>query len=380
MTDNLGALVAVSDWLNRSALNGSFTHHGPPLTIRTLLIATIKAYEIQGCFQLANAFNAVGLDHTILVKVASTAVTSWLLGLTEDQTLAAISHAWMDGHPLRTFRAAPNTNPRKGWAAGDACLHAVRFSLLTRAGLPGSPAPLTAPRWGFYAAIFRDKTFTFPLPYSTWVIQHVVYKLLPAEGHGLSAVAAALEILRKLQQRGLDPTTDIVKIKVRTVASAVLIINKTGPLHNAADRDHCMQYQLAVVFLKGAVIESADYKDESPWATDPRVAALRAKIQLEEDPQLTRDYNDLDKRSMANGLTVVLNDGSELEEVLVEYPVGHPRNEGTLSAVQAKFRRNMSLAFRDDELDGILEAFQDDDMPISTFIDLWTRDGGGERT
>ena len=373
VADNLGALLAVSDWLDRSSTNGSLAHQGPPLTMRTLLIATIKAYEIQGCFQLHNAFNAVGLDHTLLVKVASTAVVSWLLGLTEEQTLSALSQAWMDGHALRTFRAAPNTNPRKGWAAGDACMRAVILPLLTKSGQPGGPTPLTAPRWGFYECLFQGKQFSFPRPYGSWVISHTVFKLVPAEGHGLSAVESASKLCPILKESGIDPARDIAKIKVRTHHAAVLIINKTGALYNAADRDHCMQYMIAVVLLKGALVEAVDYSNSSPYATDPRIADLRAKIELTEDPQLTADYHDLDKRSAASGLTVVLNDGTELDEVLVEYPVGHPGNAGTLAGVQAKFKRSMKLAFKDDEVEKIVAALEDEKMPISRFVDLWVR-------
>jgi 2-methylcitrate dehydratase len=370
--DNLGALFAVSDWLCRSSASGKLRHEGPPLTIRTLLEATIKAYEIQGCFLVRNAFNAYGLDHTILVKLASTAIVSWLLGLSEDQTMAAISHVFMDGSPLRIFRAGENTIPRKGWAAGDACMRAVHFALLTRCGQPGAPSVLTAPRWGFYANTWHGNQFSLPKPFGTWVIENVFFKLIPAEGHGISAIEAALQLVARLRERGLDPVADIKKIKVRTTASANMIINKTGRLYNAADRDHCMQYMLAIVFLKGAIPEVADYHDESPWATDLRMDALRPKFEIKEDERLTKDYFDLNKRSVASGITVVLHDGSQLEEVLVEFPIGHTANKQTLPEVQRKFKKNMRAIFSDEEIEGILTAIEGDGS-ISSFVDLFAR-------
>lgn len=263
-SDNLGAMIAVADWLGRSSRESSQAS-GPPLNIRTLLIAMIKAYEIEGCFQIANAFNAVGIDHTILVKVASTAVISWLFGLSEEQALAALSHAWMDGHPLRTFRAAPNTVSRKGWATGDACMRAVHLVILTRAGQEGSLTPLTAPRWGFYDSLFQHKEFSLPVPYGEAIIHKSVVKLMACEGHGLTAAEASLQLSKELSNAGLDPAQSVDKIEVRTHLPAIIIIDKTGDLHNAADRDHCIQYVIAVILLKGSFIEAQDYQNESPW-------------------------------------------------------------------------------------------------------------------
>ena len=281
-TDNIGAILAVTDWLSRSSANGSMTHKGPPLTINTLLTAIVKAYEIQGCFLLRNAFNAHGLDHVILVKLASTAVVSWLLGLSNEQTKAAISHVWMDGHPLRVYRSGLNTIPRKGWAAGDACMRAVHLALLVRAGQLGSPTALTMPRWGFYATMWGGKEFELP-SMGSWVIENVFFKVMPVEGHGISAVEAALVHGDTLRARGLDPSQDVAKIEIRTNAAANLIINKAGTLTNAADRDHCMQYVVALALLKGGAPEVQDFQDHSPWATNTSLSSLREKIDIRED-------------------------------------------------------------------------------------------------
>lgn len=352
-SDNLGALVAVTDWLSRSRCDNHDTTNaafpGPPTTIHTLLTAQIKAYEIQGQLQALNAFNAVGLDHTILVKVASTALVCWLLGLTISQCLAALSQAWQDGHPLRTFRQAPNTGPRKGWAAGDACMRAVHLALLTRAGQPGASKVLTAKRWGFYDALFQGKEFCLRAPYTSFVMETVFFKIIPAEGHGISAVEAALTLVKELKGKNLRADTDIARVRIRTQGPAFTIINKTGLLRNAADRDHCLQFIVAVVLLKESCISTSDYRDESPWAKDPRVDVLREKVEIVEDQQFTADYKDQRKRSCSNGISIVLNDGRDLDEVVVEWPVGHPGREDTLERVKTKFRRNMTLGYASDD-------------------------------
>lgn len=376
--DNLGAILAVADWLSRESLAGG----KQPLTIRTVLIALTKAYEIQGCFQISNAFNKVGLDHTMLVKVAATAVTSWLLGLSEKQAQDALSQAWMDGAPLRAFRQSPNTGPRKGWAAGDACMRAVHLSLLTKHGQPGAPTILTTPRWGFYNTLFKGNKFQLPRPFKTWVIENVFFKIHAVEGHGASGIEAAEQIGRVLRARNLDPDKDIARIRVRTQQAAMIIINKQGPLHNSADRDHCMQYMIAVVLLKGSMIETRDYGDNSPWAKDPRVEALRKRIDLEEDPQFTADYHSREKGSASNALKVSLTDGTELDEVLVEYPVGHPWRDDTSGLVKAKFEHSVKSSFGDGEQSrGILkmasldvEAFAD--IPVHEFVDRFAKGAG----
>ncbi|MCJ1352237.1 MAG: hypothetical protein MMC33_002221 [Icmadophila ericetorum] len=371
-SDNLGAIIPVMDWLSRTHASKALPDAGPPLTLRTLLHALIKAYEIQGCFQIRNAFNLVGLDHTILVKVASTAVVSWILGLSEVQTLSALSQAWQDGHPLRTFRQSPNTGPRKGWAAGDACMRAVHLALLTRAGQPGSPTVLTTPKWGFYGVLFRDKEFVLPRPYGTWVIENVFFKLIVAEGHGISAIEATLQLLERIDKRGLKADQDIASIKVRTHGPACTIIDKSGPLSNAADRDHCLQYMISVTLLKGSVIEATDYLDTSPWASDRRVEDLRAKIQMFEDQRFTADYHDQKVRSAASGVTIRLTTGEQFEEVVVEHPVGHPWRPDTSEKVSDKFRRNMGSMFPEQRVDEILVAVEDLDLPVCKFVDLFS--------
>lgn len=342
--------------------------HRVPLTVKTVLIALIKAYEIQGCYQIKNAFNKVGLDHTILVKIASTAAVSWLMGLTEHQAAAAISHAWADGHPLRIFRQSPNAGPRKGWAAGDAAMRAVHLCLLAKADQPGIPTALTDPNWGFLQVSFGGAHLRLPRPFRSKVMEGVFFKLMAAEGHGISAVEAAMELSETMAQMGLDPSQAISQIDIRTHEAACRIIDKRGPLSNAADRDHCMRYMVSVVLLKKAVIESDDYHDSSPWANDPRVEILRSKITIVEDPQFSDDYQH--RETAASGLTVFLTNGTKLDEVVVEYPIGHPKHDDTLRKVQAKFRRNMNPMFTDQETNRIIDAIYDDVLPVHCLVDL----------
>ncbi|KAF7875014.1 hypothetical protein EAF04_002186 [Stromatinia cepivora] len=365
-SDNLGALLAVADWQSRARSENSITLH-------TLLTAQIKAYEIQGVLQVANAFNKHGLDHTILVKVASTALTSYLLKLTEQQALAALSQAWQDGHPLRTFRQAPNAGPRKGWAAGDACMRAVHLNLLTMAGQPGAPSVLTAPEWGFRHAIMQGKDLIVARPYKSWVMESVFFKLIPAEGHAISAAEAALAISQQLRLRGLSADEDVKTVHIRTQKAAMTIVNKRGKLLNAADRDHCLQYIIAVILLKGSVIDTADYMDDSPWAQDTRVDNLREKMVVVEDEAFTRDYHDQKVRSGANAILVELGDGERLDEIVVEFPIGHPKRSDTLSLVKEKFRANMSNMFEKREVENILQAVESDTIPVNEFMDLFTR-------
>ncbi|OOF90251.1 hypothetical protein ASPCADRAFT_212119 [Aspergillus carbonarius ITEM 5010] len=372
-SDNLGAILAVADVRSRVALA-----EGDPrsvVTMKEVLEALIKAYEIQGCFQIKNAFNKVGLDHTILVKIGATAVSSKLLALTREQALSAVSHAWMDGHPLRVYRQAPNTGPRKGWAAGDACMRAVHLALLAKAGQPGASTVLTTPRWGFYDVLFQGKAFDLPQPFGTWVIETVLFKVNTAEGHGMTAVEAALEIAETLRAKGLDPVTDIQSIHAKTQDAGMTIINKAGALHNAADRDHCLRYMVAVVLLKGAQVETADYQDDSPWATDPRVEALRQKITMAEDPQYTADYHDMAVRSVANSLTVTLADGTTMPEVLVQYPLGHVRRQETPSEVFAKAERNLGLRLSAERVQDILATVASDEflsLPACHFVNKFS--------
>lgn len=365
-SDNLGAILAVSDTLNRSGHK--------KIDLDTVLQALIKAYEIQGVFQIRNSYNKVGLDHVINVKVASTAVVSWLMDLSKEEAKAAVSHAWIDGHPLRTYRHAPNAGPRKGWAGGDACMRAVHLVLQVKNGQPGLTTALTAPRWGFYDVLFKGKQFEFPKKFGTWCVENILFKVNCAEGHALTAVEAAYTVSQELKKRG-KTVDDIAKVSIRTQEAAMDIINKQGPMHNPADRDHCMQYMVGVVLCKGAMIDTADYQDDSPYATSKQLADLRAKTELWEDKQITRDYHDLDIRSATNALTVTLNDGTVLDEVAVEFPLGSPKRTETLPLVAAKAKANLALMVDQARIDEILGAWGSKDFlqrDISSILDLFT--------
>lgn len=252
-------------------------------------------------------------------------------------------------------------------------MRAVHLALLVRCGQPGAPSVLTAPG-GFFATFWNGKEFDLPKPYGNWVIENIFFKLIPAEGHGIAAIEAALEQSKRLRASGLRPARDIKLVKVRTQAAAVRIISKAGPLHNAADRDHCIQYMLAVVLLKDAAIEIGDYQNNSPWATDPRVADLRAKMEVIEDVQFTKDYLDVHKKSAASAVTIVLQDGTVLDEVKVEYPIGHVENMQTLPQVRDKFRRNVGTMFERSRVEQMIQAIEDDGVEISTFVDLFAPD------
>lgn len=371
-SDNLGAIIAVADWLSRSHAAGDAC--GRETTLKQVLTAQVKSYEIQGILQIKNAFNQHGLDHTILVKIASTATVAHLMGLSEDQALSALSHAWQDGHPLRTFRQAPNAGPRKGWAAGDAGARAVHLCLLARAGQPGAPSVLTAPRWGFQDALFSGQQLSVPKFYGASVIQSHFFKLVAAEGHGISAAQAAVQLSSELKAV-YRTTSDIEKITIRTQQAAKTIIDKTGPLTNPADRDHCLQYIVAVSLMKGSFIESKDYLDHSPWASDPAVDQLRERMVVLEDEQFTKDYHDPKVRSGANAIKVVLRTGEIIPEIVVEFPIGHPKHAETLELVKRKFEVNMSLGdFKNETLGAIMEFAWRDDVPIHEFIDLFEKD------
>ena len=310
-SDNLGAILAMADYLNRT--------RNYRLTMHDLFTAMIKAHEIQGCIALENSFNRNGLDHVVLVKVASVAVISQMMGLTIDQQRAAVSLAWVDGQSLRTYRHAPNTGSRKSWAAGDATSRAVRLALMVEAGEMGYPSALSAKTWGFYDVSFGGKTFTFQRPYGSYVMENILFKIsFPAEFHAQTAVEAAIKLHPQIKDR-LD---DIKAITIRTHEAAIRIIAKEGPLHNPADRDHCLQYMIAIGLLKGNLV-AADYEDSA--AADPRIDALRIKMSVSEDKAFSNDYHDPDKRSIANALQITFNDGSQTEEVIVEYPIGHRR-------------------------------------------------------
>ncbi|MCA7934961.1 bifunctional 2-methylcitrate dehydratase/aconitate hydratase [Burkholderia cepacia] len=368
-SDNLGGILATADWLSRTAVAAG----RKPLTMRDVLVAMIQAHEIQGCLALENSFNAVGLDHVLLVKVASTAVVGRLLGLTRDELINAVSNAFVDGQALRTYRHAPNTGSRKSWAAGDATSRAVRLALIAKTGEMGYPSALTAKTWGFYDVLFDGKPFRFQRPYGTYVMENVLFKIaFPAEFHAQTAAEAALQLHAQLAAAGRT-TDDISRITIRTHAAAIRIIDKQGPLANPADRDHCIQYMVAVPLLFGR-LTAADYEDAA--AADPRIDALRAKTVCVEDPRFTKDYHDPDKRSIANALTIEFTDGSKLAEVAVEYPLGHRRRraEGIPLLVE-KFRTNLARRFPAKQQQAILDVSLDqaklEAMPVDEYVDLY---------
>jgi 2-methylcitrate dehydratase len=368
-SDNLGGILATADWLSRTRLA---TRTQPPF-MKTVLEAMIKAHEIQGVMALENAFNRVGLDHVVLVKVASAAVCAWLMGATKEEIINAVSQAFVDGQSLRTYRHAPNTGSRKSWAAGDATSRAVRLAIFSVKGEMGIPSVLTAKTWGFYDALFRGKGFTFQRPYGSYVMENVLFKIsFPAEFHSQTAVECAMTLHKKLKETG-KAAEDIKKITIRTHEAAIRIIDKKGPLNNPADRDHCIQYMVAVPLIFGR-LTAADYEDSV--AADPRIDSLREKIVCVEDPQFTKDYHDPEKRSIANGLTMELKDGTALPEVVVEYPIGHRRRrtEGTPVLVE-KFRTNLARRFPPKQQKAILDASLDrgrlEEMAVHEYVDLY---------
>ena len=368
-SDNLGGILAVADWLSRTNVAAGKA----PLVMRDVLTAMIKAHEIQGCLALENSFNKVGLDHVVLVKVASTAVVAGLLGPTRDEIINALSLAWIDGQSLRIYRHAPNAGSRKGWAAGDATSRAVRLALIAATGEMGYPGALTAKTWGFYDVSFKEQPFKFQRPYGSYVMENVLFKIsYPAEFHAQTAVEAAMAVRARLLAMGKS-AADIARIRIRTHEAAIRIIDKKGPLHNPADRDHCIQYMVAVPLIFGR-LTAADYEDEA--ARDPRIDELRARIECVEDPAFTRDYHDPDKRSIANALTVELQGGEMLPETTVEYPIGHRRrrDEG-IPLLEAKFRTNLARRFAEKQQRRILDVSLDqrrlEVMPVDEYIDLY---------
>ncbi|WP_272694545.1 bifunctional 2-methylcitrate dehydratase/aconitate hydratase [Providencia sp. PROV036] len=368
-SDNLGGILATADWLSRE----NIAKGKPPLVIRDVLTALIKAHEIQGCIALENAFNQVGLDHVILVKVASTAVVAHLLGLEREQILNAVSQAWIDGHSLRTYRHSPNTGSRKSWAAGDATSRAVRLALMAQKGEMGYPTALTAKTWGFYDVLFNGQPLRFQRPYGSYVMENVLFKIsFPAEFHSQTAVEAALQLYQTLEKLGKS-AQDIESIAIRTHEACIRIIDKKGPLNNPADRDHCIQYMVAIPLIFGR-LTAADYEDNI--AKDAHIDALRAKMHCTEDAQFTRDYHDPEKRSISNGLTITLKDGQVLDEVVIEYPVGHKRRrkEG-MPLLLNKFRINLARQFPEAQQIRILKASLDkpmlEKMPVNEYLDLF---------
>ncbi len=368
-SDNLGGILAVADWLSRNALASG----KKPLTMKDVLTAMIKAHEIQGCIALENSFNKVGLDHVVLVKVASTAVVAEMLGLTRDEIINAVSLAWVDGQSLRTYRHAPNTGSRKSWAAGDATSRAVRLALIAKTGEMGYPSVLSAKTWGFYDVLFKGKPFAFQRKYGSYVMENVLFKIsFPAEFHSQTAVEAAMTLHGELAKLGKS-VADIRKITIRTHEACIRIIDKKGPLNNPADRDHCIQYMVAVPLIFGR-LTAGDYEDSI--AHDPRIDTLRDKIVCVEDKQFTKDYHDPDKRSIANALTVEFNDGKKLKEIVVEYPIGHKRRrkEGIPVLVE-KFKTNLARRFPVKQQKAILDVSLDqktlETMAVNEYVDLY---------
>ncbi len=360
-SDNLGGILMTADWLSRSRKQ--------PVLMKDVLTGMIKAHEIQGVLALENSFNRVGLDHVLLVKVASTAVVANMIGCSYDEVVNAVSQAWLDGQSLRTYRHAPNTGSRKSWAAGDATSRAVRLALISKTGEMGYPSVLTAKTWGFYDVSFRGNEFKFQRPFGSYVMEHVLFKIsFPAEFHSQTAVEAAMSLHPVVKNR----IEDIAKITIRTHEAAIRIIDKKGPLNNPADRDHCIQYMVAVPLLFGR-LTAPDYEDEV--ASDPRIDLLREKIVCVEDKQFTKDYHDPDKRSIANALTVEFKDGKQLAEVVVEYPIGHKRRrkEGMPILVE-KFERNLARRFPPKQQKAILDLCMDakrlEQTPVDEFVDL----------
>ncbi len=361
-SDNLGAILAVADYLSRT--------HKVHLTMQDVLTAMIKAHEIQGCLALENAFNRVGLDHVFLVKIASAAVAAGLMGADKDMMLRTLSQVFVDGQSLRTYRHAPNAGSRKSWAAGDACARGVRLALIAQAGEMGYPSALTAPNWGFYAVSFKNKPFEFQRAYGSYVMENVLFKLsYPAEFHAQTAVECAVE-LHPLVKTRFD---EIDRIELTTHESAIRIISKKGPLHNPADRDHCLQYMVAIGLLFGD-LKAEHYEDKV--AADARIDALRSKMIVRENQAFSRDYHEPNKRSIANSIQIFFKDVTASELVTVEYPIGHKRRrkEG-IPALLLKFQGNLETRFSADKVQTILQAMMDKNnlaaMRVEDFIGLW---------
>ena len=371
-SDNLGGILATADWLSRNAIAGNAIAGKKPLTVHDVLTAMIKAHEIQGCIALENSFNKVGLDHVVLVKVASTAVVAEMMGLSKDEILNAVSLAWVDGQSLRTYRHSPNTGSRKSWAAGDATSRAVRLALIAKTGEMGYPSVLSAKTWGFYDVLFKGNAFKFQRQYGSYVMENVLFKIsFPAEFHSQTAVEAAMTIHQELAKLG-KTDKDIKKITIRTHEACIRIIDKKGPLNNPADRDHCVQYMVAVPIIFGRLTAS-DYEDKI--ASDKRIDTLRDKIICVEDPKFTKDYHDPAKRSIANALTVEFTDGKVMKEIVVEYPIGHKRRrkEG-MPVLMAKFKTNLARVFAEKQRGAIWDLCIDskrlDATPVNEFVDM----------
>ena len=379
-SDNMGAILAVADYINRANSAGAQNfNNGKIFTIKDILEATIKAHEIQGCMALENSFNRVGLDHVLLVKLASTAVVSQMFGLSEIQTRDAIAQAFVDGQSLRTYRHSPNTMSRKSWAAGDACERAVNLCIKIMRGEKGMATILTTPTWGFYDVCFGGKPFKFQRPYGSYVMENVLFKVsYPAEFHSQTAIEAAQRLNKKLRQMG-KTAEDIEEITNRTHEACIRIIDKQfKPMENYADRDHCVQYMCATMLVFDR-LEATDYNDDSEAAQSPLVESLRQKIKCVEDPRFTEDYHNPDKRTISNALTIKLKDGTVLDEEVVEAPLGHRlRREEAKPEILAKYLRHIEPHFSKDHVKKLVDLGNDPEtlykMPVHEYMDLYVKD------
>ena len=365
-SDNMGGILAVADYLSQKNIAAGKA----PLLMRDVLTAMIKAHEIQGVIALENSFNRVGLCHVLLVRVATTAVVTQMLGGTQAQIIDALSQAWLDGSSLRTYRHSPNAGPRKSWAAGDATSRAVRLADLTMRGEIGYPSVLTAPKWGFYDVQFKGNKFTFSRDYGSYVMEQILFKIsFPAEFHSQTAAEAAVRLYPQVKDR-LD---EIDRIVINTHESAIRIISKSGPLNNPADRDHCLQYMTAVPLAFGNLV--AEHYEDDFHKAHPIIDQLREKMEVIEEPRYTREYMEADKRSIANALQVFFKDGSSTEKVEVEYPVGHRRRrEEGIPLLEAKFRANLATRFPAARVEKIFALCKDQQAleatPVHEFMDM----------
>ena len=364
-SDNLGAILAVADYVSRQNLTQGYE----PLTMRDVFTAMIKAHEIQGVMALENSFNRVGIDHVVLVKLASAAVATEMMGGDHEDIMTSISQVWVDGQSLRTYRHAPNAGSRKSWAAGDATSRAVRLALITMTGEMGYPSALTAPKWGFYDVAFKGNRFAFQREFGSYVMENILFKLaFPAEFHAQTAVECAV----KLHPQVIGRLEQIERIELTTHESAIRIISKVGELYNPADRDHCLQYMVAVGLLKGN-LTADDYEDSA--ASDPRIDALRNKMVVQEDKRYSADYHEPEKRSIANAIQIFFKDGSKTDKIEVEYPVGHRRRrEEGIPVLVEKFKQNVATRFPSKHARDIVELCEDKDeleaTPVNEFMNL----------
>lgn len=365
-SDNWGAVLGLGDFLSRKAVSEGKA----PMTMEMLLHYMVKAHEVQGVLALENSYNRVGLDHVVLVKVASAAVAAVMLGLEKDQVIDALSHAWVDGQSLRTYRHTPNTGSRKSWAAGDASSRAVRLAMMVAKGEMGMPSVLSAPQWGFYDVLFKGEKFKFQRPYGSYVMEQVLFKIsFPAEFHAQTAVECALTLHSKVADR----VDDIERIELTTQESAIRIISKEGPLYNPADRDHCLQYMVAVGLLFGEL--TADYY-ENDVAQNPQIDKLRKLMLVKEDTRYSQEYHDPEKRSIANAIQVFFKDGSSTEKVEVEYPIGHRRRRAEgIPVLEKKFYDALHKRFPHRQAQKIYDLCLDSERlnttSVNDFMDMF---------